>query len=110
MCFSTNLCSRNGTKAYQSRNINLSENKNICKFNFKGALSCFVHIGVCAGSALGAFLSIENILGGPSTWHLLLALPAVFGLTQIALNSYTPDTPNHYLNKGNKTEAANSIK
>uniref|UniRef100_A0AC34FLX8 Major facilitator superfamily (MFS) profile domain-containing protein n=1 Tax=Panagrolaimus sp. ES5 TaxID=591445 RepID=A0AC34FLX8_9BILA len=78
--------------------------------HIKGALSCFVHIGVCAGSALGAFLSIENVLGGPFTWHLLLALPAIFGLTQIVLNYYTPDTPNYYLNKGNKSEAANSIK
>uniref|UniRef100_A0AC34QKJ1 Major facilitator superfamily (MFS) profile domain-containing protein n=1 Tax=Panagrolaimus sp. JU765 TaxID=591449 RepID=A0AC34QKJ1_9BILA len=78
--------------------------------NIKGTLSCFVHIGVCAGSALGALLSITWILGGPSTWHLLLAIPAICGIIQIGTNYYIPDVPNYYLQRNDKARAAQAIK
>uniref|UniRef100_A0A914EIE5 Major facilitator superfamily (MFS) profile domain-containing protein n=1 Tax=Acrobeloides nanus TaxID=290746 RepID=A0A914EIE5_9BILA len=78
--------------------------------NIKGALSCFVHIAVCGGSALGAILSIDFILGNKHTWHILLALPAIFGFAQVILGIMLPDSPNHLLDSGDKRSAIRSIK
>jgi hypothetical protein len=73
-------------------------------------LSCFVHIAVCGGSALGAILSIDFILGNKHAWHILLALPAIFGFGQMAMGILLPDSPNHLLDNGDKSSAIRSIK
>ena len=78
--------------------------------SIKGTLSCFVHVGVCIGSAAGSFLSITWILGGPGTWHLLLAIPAICGVAQIIVSRCIPDSPTYFLQKGDKPSAAESIK
>lgn len=78
--------------------------------SIKGTLSCFVHVGVCIGSAAGSFLSIAWILGGPDTWHLLLVTPAICGIIQMMVSRYIPDSPTYFLQKGDKPSAAESIK
>jgi hypothetical protein len=76
----------------------------------KGALCCFVHIAICAGSALAAFLSLGIFLGGPATWTTLLSLPMLFALAQIFLGHFLLETPNFFLRRGNQVAAANSIR
>ncbi|VDK55159.1 unnamed protein product [Cylicostephanus goldi] len=49
----------------------------------KGSLSCFLHIAVCFGSAIGAILSLDFMLGGESTWGYLLLAPGILKHTKI---------------------------
>uniref|UniRef100_A0A914UMG8 Major facilitator superfamily (MFS) profile domain-containing protein n=1 Tax=Plectus sambesii TaxID=2011161 RepID=A0A914UMG8_9BILA len=76
----------------------------------RGALSCFMHIFVCVGSALAAILSLNFILGGEDTWGLLLAFPALLGLIQILASPMLPETPSHLLMNGVEDKALQSIK
>ncbi|EPB67742.1 hypothetical protein ANCCEY_13160 [Ancylostoma ceylanicum] len=43
----------------------------------KSSLSCFIHISVCFGAAIGAILSLDFMLGGPQTWGYLLVAPGI---------------------------------
>ncbi|KAI1701730.1 sugar transporter domain-containing protein [Ditylenchus destructor] len=63
----------------------------------KGALCCFVHIAICFGSAIGAILSLQNILGGTYLWTYLLTLPIVLGIAQMVMGRYVHEPPSHFL-------------
>uniref|UniRef100_A0A7E4VRI5 MFS domain-containing protein n=1 Tax=Panagrellus redivivus TaxID=6233 RepID=A0A7E4VRI5_PANRE len=76
----------------------------------KGALSCFVHIGVCAGAALGGLFSIDFLLGNASTWHLLLAFPGIIAIGLIIYSQFLPDCPNYLLQRGEHATAAEAIR
>uniref|UniRef100_A0A914ZWV7 BHLH domain-containing protein n=1 Tax=Parascaris univalens TaxID=6257 RepID=A0A914ZWV7_PARUN len=78
--------------------------------SIKGALSCCMHIAVCLGVMLAAILSLDFVLGTATLWGLLLAMPAIFGILQMILSVFLPDTPNHLLSGGDHKEAASSIR
>uniref|UniRef100_A0A1I7WI44 Transmembrane protein n=1 Tax=Heterorhabditis bacteriophora TaxID=37862 RepID=A0A1I7WI44_HETBA len=60
-------------------------------YSFQGSLSCFMHISVCFGAAMGAILSLDFMLGGVQTWGILLALPAVLGVFILLINNQNID-------------------
>ncbi|EYC43761.1 hypothetical protein Y032_0481g2251 [Ancylostoma ceylanicum] len=76
----------------------------------KSSLSCFIHISVCFGAAVGAILSLDFMLGGPQTWGYLLVAPGILGVLQIAAEFLIPETPNYYLQNGSYIQAIQSIK
>ncbi|KHJ99291.1 transporter, major facilitator family protein [Oesophagostomum dentatum] len=76
----------------------------------RGSLSCFMHIAVCFGSAVGAVLSLDFMLGGRDTWGYLLLVPGILGVLQIGADFVIPETPNYYLQNGSYIQAIQSIK
>ncbi|KAK6751837.1 hypothetical protein RB195_003330 [Necator americanus] len=76
----------------------------------KSSLSCFIHISVCFGAAIGAILSLDFMLGGTETWGYLLVAPGLLGVLQIAADFLIPETPNYYLQTGSYIQAIQSIK
>ncbi|CAI4227752.1 unnamed protein product [Auanema sp. JU1783] len=75
----------------------------------KGSLSCFLHIAVCFGSAIGAIFSLDFMLGSQANWGYLLGLPGLLGIAQIIAAFFIPDTPNHLLQHGSYSRAISSI-
>ncbi|CAJ0602846.1 unnamed protein product [Cylicocyclus nassatus] len=75
----------------------------------KGSLSCFLHIAVCFGSAIGAILSLDFMLGGESTWGYLLLAPGILSVLLIVAAFMIPETPNFYLQNGSYIQAIQSI-
>ncbi|EGT53754.1 hypothetical protein CAEBREN_10537 [Caenorhabditis brenneri] len=78
--------------------------------NIKGSMSCFLHIAVCFGSSLGAIFSLPFMFGSDTTWHILVILPAFFGVVMLSASYLIPDTPNNLLQMGRYTEAIESIR
>ncbi|KAI6243716.1 Solute carrier family 2, facilitated glucose transporter member 7 [Aphelenchoides fujianensis] len=76
----------------------------------KGALSCLIHIAVLFGAAAAGLLSLNVFLGRRSTWHILLALPALCCIVQTTFARFLPHTPGFYLSKGQSLKAADSIR
>ena len=62
---------------------------------FRGPLSCVVHITMTVGSTLGALLGTDAVLGTRERWPFLLAFPAVFGLPQLFLLRSFKDSPKY---------------
>ncbi|KAK0399407.1 hypothetical protein QR680_003030 [Steinernema hermaphroditum] len=78
--------------------------------DLRGAISCSVHIAVCIGSALGAILSLDSILGGTEVWGILMLVPAGIGALQILLSIYIiPESPNYYIRYQHCGKASKSV-
>uniref|UniRef100_A0A1I7ZP39 MFS domain-containing protein n=1 Tax=Steinernema glaseri TaxID=37863 RepID=A0A1I7ZP39_9BILA len=78
--------------------------------NLMGAIGCVVHIAVCIGSALGAILSTEFILGSSELWGILMLVPAAIGSLLILLSIYIiPESPNYYIRYQRCEKASKSV-
>lgn len=66
--------------------------------NRRGAMGLMYQVWMTVGLLLASTLGTRHVLGRETTWHYMLALPAILGVIQlVVLLLYCPESPRHLL-------------
>lgn len=83
----------------------------IAPIDIRGRIGAVGQLAITSGFLISNVLGLENILGGESTWPILLGLAAVPSLLQCIILPFMPETPRHLiLTKGKIEEAENALR
>jgi SP family facilitated glucose transporter-like MFS transporter 1 len=74
--------------------------------NVRGTFGASFQLGIVIFVFFAQVISLNNILGSPTTWHYSLALPIVFSIMQIILFFIVPESPKYLLLKKNDEAGA----
>ncbi|XP_065570668.1 glucose transporter type 1-like isoform X2 [Artemia franciscana] len=78
----------------------------IAPLTLRGGLGTVNQLGVTIGLLVSQVLGIQQLLGNPEGWHLLLGITLCPAILQLVLFSFCPESPRHLLITKNREEEA----
>ncbi|KAI1725783.1 sugar transporter domain-containing protein [Ditylenchus destructor] len=76
----------------------------------RGTVLATLTVWACVGELTGMIVSLDSVLGRPSTWHLALVAPNLLIPLALFFIVTAPDSPRSLLISGNTQEALDALK